>query len=54
MLNGRCPLGPFKDTLPRRGIADQWYRYHDAALEEIAIEFLETHGFEFRHEPRKK
>ena len=53
-LHGRGAFGRFKDALHRRGIADAWYRYRDAALEEIAVEFLEAHGIEFRREPRQK
>jgi len=53
-LHGRGAFGRFKDALHRRRIADQWYRYRDAALEEIAIEFLEAHGIEFRREARQK
>ena len=44
----------FKDALHRLGIADECYRFRDAALEEIAIEFLEAHGIEFQRKPRKK
>jgi hypothetical protein len=53
-LHGRGAFGRFKDALHRRGIVDAWYRYRDAALEEIAIEFLEAQGIEFRREPRQK
>ncbi len=53
-LHGRGAFGRFKDALHRRGIADAWYSYRDAALEEIAVEFLEAHAIEFRREPRKK
>jgi hypothetical protein len=53
-LHGRGAFRRFKDALHRLGIADQWYRFRDAALEEIAIEFLEAHGIEFRREPREK
>ncbi|MEO6165835.1 MAG: UPF0158 family protein [Candidatus Binatia bacterium] len=53
-LHGRGAFGRFKEALHRRGIADAWYRYRDAALEEIAIDFLEAHGIEFRREPRQK
>ena len=48
LLHGRGAFGRFKDALHRRRIADAWYRYRDAALEENAIEFLEAHGVEFR------
>jgi len=53
-LHGRGAFGRFKDALHRRGIADAWYRFRDTALEEIAVEFLEAHGIEFRREPGKK
>lgn len=53
-LHGRGAFGRFKDVLRRRGIADAWYRFRDAALEEIAVEFLEAHGIAFRREPRQK
>ena len=53
-LHGRGAFGRFKDALHRLGIADAWYRHRDAALEEIAVEFLEAHGIEFRREPRQK
>jgi hypothetical protein len=53
-VHGRGAFHRFKDIVHRRGIADDWYRYRDAALEEIAVEFLEAHGIEFRREPRQK
>ena len=42
-LHGRGAFRRFKDAAHRLGIADEWYRFRDAALEEIAIEFLEAH-----------
>ena len=42
-LHGRGAFRHFKDAVHRLGIADQWYQFRDAALEEIAIEFLEAH-----------
>jgi hypothetical protein len=53
-LHGRGAFGRFKDALRRRGITDAWDRYRDAALQEIASEFLEAHGIEFRREPGEK
>jgi hypothetical protein len=47
-LHGRGAFGRFTDALHRRGIADAWYRYRDAALEEIAVEFLETNGITYQ------
>ena len=53
-LHGRGAFRRFKDAVHRLGIADQWYRFRDAALEEIAIEFLEAHGIAYHREPRQK
>ena len=53
-LHGRGAFRRFKDAVYRLGIADDWYRFRDAALEEIAIEFLEAHGIAYQREPRQK
>jgi Uncharacterised protein family (UPF0158) len=53
-LHGRGAFRRFKDAVHRLGIADEWYRFRDAALEEIAIEFLEEHGIAYQREPREK
>jgi len=53
-LHGRGAFRRFKDAVHRLGIADQWYRFRDAALEKIAIEFLEAHGIAYQREPRQK
>ena len=53
-LHGRGAFRRFKDAVHRLGIADQWYRFREAALEEIAIEFLEEHGIAYQREPRQE
>jgi hypothetical protein len=53
-VHGGGAFRRFKDAVHRLGIADEWYRFRDVALEEIAIEFLEAHGVEFHKEPRQK
>jgi Uncharacterised protein family (UPF0158) len=53
-LHGRGAFRRFKDAVQRLGIADEWYRFRDAALEEIAVEFLETHGIAYNREPQQK
>jgi hypothetical protein len=53
-LHGRGAFRRFKDTMQRLGIVDAWYRFRDAALEEIAVEFLETHGIAYNREPQQK
>jgi hypothetical protein len=50
-LHGRGAFRRFKDAVHRLGIADEWYRFREAALEEIAIEFLEAHGIAYQREP---
>ena len=34
----------FKDRIQAYGIAEEWYRYRDAALREIAVAWCEAHG----------
>jgi hypothetical protein len=53
-VHGRGAFRRFKDAVQRLGIADEWYRFREAALEEIAIEFLQAHGIEFRREQRQE
>ena len=53
-LHGRGAFRRFKDAVHRLGIADEWYRFRDAALEEIAVEFLEAQGIAYHREPRQE
>ena len=53
-LHGRGAFRRFKDAVHRLGIAEDWYRFRDAALEEIAIEFLEAQGIAFQRESKQK
>jgi hypothetical protein len=53
-LHGRGAFRRFKDAAHRLRIADDWYRFRDAAFEEIAIEFLEAHGIAYQREPSQK
>ena len=53
-LHGRGAFRRFKDAVRRLGIADEWYRFREAALEEIAIEFLEEHGIAYQRESRQE
>jgi len=53
-VHGRGAFRRFKDVVHRLGIADEWYRFRDAALEEIAIEFLEAHEIAYEREPQKE
>ena len=37
-----------KETIRRLDIEEEWYRFHDAAIETIARESLEAHGIAYR------
>ena len=53
-IHGRGAFRRFKDAVHRLGITDEWYRFRESALEEIAIEFLEEHGIAYQREPTQK
>lgn len=46
-IRGAGAFRRFKDTIHRYGIAEDWYRFRQAALEEIAIWWLEKHGIPY-------
>ena len=45
-ISGRGAFRCFKDTIQRRGVADEWYRYRSEAFVDIAIRWLEDNGIE--------
>jgi len=47
-IHGSGAFRRFKDAVHRYGIADAWYRYRDAALEAIAVDWLEANGIPYR------
>lgn len=53
-VHGRGAFRRFKDAVQRLGIADEWYRFREAALEKIAIEFLEAHGIAYQRKQRQE
>ena len=46
-IRGRGAFSYFKDRIHAYGIAEEWYRYHDAALREIAMAWCEAHGIAY-------
>ena len=46
-IRGRGAFRYFKDTIYEYGIADDWYRYRDEALRDIAIAWCEEHGIQY-------
>jgi len=47
LIKGRGAFGCFKDAIHEYDIADDWYKYRNDALKEIAIEWCEENGIEF-------
>lgn len=43
-LKGRGAFHRFRNSIHCEGLAEDWYRYRDRALEEIARDFLDAHG----------
>jgi len=46
-IRGRGAFRRFKDSIQAYGIAEEWYRYRDAALREIAMAWCEAHGLQY-------
>ena len=47
LIKGGGAFRRFKDAIQDYGIADDWYKYRDNALKEIAIEWCRENGIEF-------
>ncbi|HUU15979.1 MAG TPA: UPF0158 family protein [Sedimentisphaerales bacterium] len=46
-IKGSGAFGRFKNAIHEYDIADDWYKYHNDALKEIAIEWCQEKGIEF-------
>ncbi len=46
-IKGSGAFGRFKDAIHEYDIADDWYKYRNDALKEIAIEWCQEKGIEF-------
>jgi len=46
-IRGRGAFRCFQDTIRRRGVLEEWRRYRMAALERIAIDWLEGHSIAY-------
>ena len=46
-IRGRGAFRRFKDRMQVYGMAEEWYRYRDAALREIAMAWCEAHGLQY-------
>ena len=47
IIRGRGAFRRFKDRVQVYGMAEEWYRYRDAALREIAVAWCEAHGIAY-------
>ncbi|MEI8190192.1 MAG: UPF0158 family protein [candidate division NC10 bacterium] len=47
-VHGSGAFRRFKEIIRRLDIEEEWYRFHAAALEIIAKEWLEAHGIAYR------
>ena len=46
-IRGRGAFRRFKDRMQLYGMAEEWYRYRDAALREIAVAWCKEHGIPY-------
>src|SRR5699024_1130955 len=49
-MRGRRTFRGFKDAIFKEDVEDQWYRWRDQALKELAIDFLEAEGIAYVRE----
>jgi hypothetical protein len=54
MIRGSGAFRRFKDLLYRYGIEKDWFRFKDEAYKEIAISWLESHGFDYIDDMNKR
>ncbi len=47
-IRGSGAFRRFKDTIYRYGIEKDWFTFRDDAYKEIAISWLESHGFSYK------
>ena len=46
-IRGSGAFRRFKDAIHRKEIQDDWYRFRDESIKDIAIDFLESEGIAF-------
>lgn len=50
LISGSGAFRRFKDAIHKYDIADDWYKYRDNSLKEIAIEWCREHKIEFNEQ----
>jgi hypothetical protein len=53
-IRGSGAFRRFKDTVYRYGIEKDWFRFKDEAYKEIAVTWLESHGFEYADDMNRR
>jgi hypothetical protein len=53
-IRGSGAFRRFKDTVYRYGIEKDWFRFKDEAYKEIAVSWLESHGFEYADDMNRR
>lgn len=46
-IKGKGPFRRFKDHVRRLGIADEWFKYREEAIKQIAIDWCKSHRIDF-------
>jgi hypothetical protein len=49
-IKGKGAFRRFKDQILRLGIADQWYKYREEAIKQMAIDWCKSHRIDFEEE----
>jgi hypothetical protein len=47
IISGSGAFRRFKDAIYKYGVEDEWHKYHDNSIKEIAIEWCREHKIEF-------
>ena len=53
-IRGSGAFRRFKDTIYRYRIEEDWFRFRDEAYKEIAVSWLESHGFAYSDDMNKR
>ena len=53
-IRGSGAFRRFKDTVYRYGIEKDWFRFKDEAYKEIAVLWLESHGFDYADDMNRR
>ncbi len=53
-IRGSGAFRRFKDTIYRYRIEEDWFKFRDEAYKEIAISWLESHGFAYTNDMNKR